>query len=440
MNGVIDWIEDKFMGPLGKMAQNIYLQSIRDAFVIFALPVILTGALFLIVANPPTSVNWPIIQAWAHAVAPITPQIMFPFNLTFGIMAVTVAFGVGYSLGERRELDSVMSGMLSMLAFFMTAFPVTDITKVPFGDVLNYLGGQGLFVAIILGILTTEFMRFLISKGFAFEMPAGVPPYVMRVFRALVPFMITLPLVWALEWICWANLHITIPQAVLELFKPLVSASNSYPAALGMILLMLLLWFMGIHGMNVVSSVVYPFWMSNLAANAKAVAAGQTAHGIVVEPFFHMFAHIGGSGATFGLAIFMLFSTSKQIKQIGRTAIIPTLFNINEPILFGLPIVLNPIMFIPFILGPTLIVTLNYILFATGALPPVIIQPPFTVPIFLGGFIATGGHFFAGLIQVVDAAIAALIYWPFFKKYEAQLVQQERDGAEEAVEKAAGAK
>ncbi|EST12310.1 PTS sugar transporter subunit IIC [Sporolactobacillus laevolacticus] len=431
MNGVLNWVEDKLMGPLGKMAQNIYLQSIRDAFVIFALPVILTGALFLIIANPPTTVNWGIIHAWENGIKPIQAQIMFPFNLTFGIMAVTVAFGVGYSLGERRGLDSVMSGILSMLAFFMTAFPVTDISKVPFGQILNYLGGQGLFVAIILGILTTEFMSFLISKGFAFEMPAGVPPYVMRVFRALVPFMLTLPIVWALEWIVWANFHITIPQAVLDLFSPLVSASNSYPAALGMIFLMLLLWSMGIHGMNVVSSVAYPFWMSQLAANTNAVAAGHVAHGIVTEPFFHMFAHIGGSGATFGLALFMLFSKSQQIKQVGKTAIVPTLFNINEPILFGLPIVLNPIMFIPFIIGPIIIVTINYILFATHLLPPVIIQPPFTVPIFLGGFIATGGHFFAGLMQVIDAAIAAVIYWPFFKKYEATLVEQEKKGAEQ---------
>lgn len=429
MNGLLNWLEDKLMGPLGKLAQNIYLQSIRDAFVIFALPVILTGAIFLIIANPPTSIDWGIIDAWERGIKPIQAQILFPFNLTFGIMAVTVAFGVGYSLGERRDLDSVMSGILSMLAFIMTAFPVTDITKVPFGDILNYLGGQGLFVAIILGILTTEFMRFLINKGFSFEMPAGVPPYVMRVFRALVPFMIILPIVWALEWIVWANFNITIPQAVLDIFSPLVSASNTYPSALGMIILMLLLWSMGIHGMNVVSSVAYPFWMSQLAANTDAVAAGEVANGIVTEPFFHMFAHIGGSGATFGLALFMLFSASKQIRQVGKTAIIPTLFNINEPILFGLPIVLNPYMFIPFIIGPAIIVTLNYILFATHVLPPVIVQPPFTVPIFFGGFIATGGHFFAGLLQIIDAAICAAIYWPFFKRYEKSLVKQEQEGA-----------
>lgn len=432
----MELLENKVMPPLAKVAQNIYLQSIRDAFVIFALPVIITGAIFLIIANPPSSIAWAPIQAWDHAVKPIQAQLMFPFQLTFGIMALMVAFGVGYSLGERRDVDAVLSGILAMLAFLMTAFPVVDITKVPFGQILDYLGGQGLFVAIILGILTTEAMRWLIKRGITFEMPEGVPPYVMRTFRVLFPFMIILPITWILEWIVWSNLGITIPQAVLKLFSPLVAASNSYPAALGEIFLMMLLWSLGIHGMNVVSSVAYPFWMEQLANNAAAVHAGQHASGIVVEPFFHMFAHLGGSGATWGLVIFMLMSSSIQLKQVGRTALIPAIFNINEPVIFGAPIVLNPLLMIPFILGPMVIVTINYILFATGILPPVIIQPPFTVPIFLGGFIATGGSVLAGLVQIIDALIAAAIYWPFFKRYEKQLLLEERKGQGEATQTA----
>src|SRR5690625_3439422 len=351
------------MEPLGKIAQNKYLQAIRDAFVIFALPVIITGAFFLIIANPPTSLDWGIINAWENAIEPIQAQLLFPFNLTFGLMALTVAFGVGYSLASRYDMDAVLAGILSMIAFFMTAFPMTDIEQVPFGEILAYLGGQGLFVAIILGILTTEAMRFLINKGVTFEMPAGVPPYVMRTFRVLIPFLLILPAVWIIAWIVWANFGVTIPQAVLDLFSPLVAASNSYWAALGMILLMLVLWSIGIHGMNVVSSVAYPFWMTQMAQNADAISAGnpEAATGIVTEPFYHMFTHIGGSGATIGLAVFLLFAASTQLKQVGKTAIIPSLFNINEPLIFGVPIVLNPLLMIPFVLGPVVIVTINYI-------------------------------------------------------------------------------
>ena len=421
------WLEDHLMGPLAKIAQNRYLQAIRDAFVVFALPVILTGAIFLIIANPPTSLHWGVIDAWAKGIEPILPQIQFPYQLTFGIMALTVSFGIGYSLASRyEEMDAVMAGILSMLAFFMTAFPVVDITKLPFGDILNYLGGQGLFVAIILGILSTEGMRWLQKKGIGIKMPDSVPPYVIRTFNSLIPFMTILPIVWALEWLVWSRFGVTIPQLVLDIFSPLVSATNTYWSALGMIILMLLLWSMGIHGMNVVSSVAYPFWMTQLANNVDAINAGVKATGIVTEPFFHMFAHIGGSGATLGLVILMLTSKSKQLKQVGRTAIVPGIFNINEPVIFGLPIVLNPIMIIPFILGPAIIVTINYICFATGILPPVIVQPPFTVPIFFGGFIATGGSIMAGLLQVINVIIATAIYYPFFKYYEKTLLEREQ--------------
>lgn len=421
-------LERRLMEPLGRLAQNVYLQSIRDAFVIFALPVILTGSIFLIVANPPASVQWGPIQAWARAVEPYQAEILFPFHLTFGLVSLVVAFGVGYSLGERREVDSVLAGILSMLAFLMTAFPVEDLSAVRFGDVLDNLGGQGLFVAILIAIAATELMRLFVRSGLAIELPPGVPPYVLRTFRALLPFMIVLPAVWLLEWVVWARTGMTLPAAVLKVFSPLVAVSNSYPAALGMIVLMMLLWSLGIHGMNVVSSVAYPFWMTQLAQNAEAVSAGQPAHGIVTEPFFHMFAHLGGSGATWGLVIFMLLSRSHQLRQVGKTALIPAIFNINEPVIFGLPIVLNPIMMIPFILAPAVIVTINYVLFASGVLPPIIVQPPFTVPIFLGGFIATGGSVLAGLVQVIDAVIAALIYWPFFKQYERTLLAQEQNG------------
>ncbi|WP_255343650.1 PTS transporter subunit EIIC [Geomicrobium sp. JCM 19039] len=198
---MIQWLEDHLMEPLGKIAQNKYLQSIRDAFVIFALPVIITGSIFLIIANPPdeisgTPVFGPMVDAWVNAVEPIQAQLLFPFNLTFGLMALVVAFGVGYSLAQRIDVDAVMAGMLSMLAFLMTAFPMVDIEQIQFGEVLGMLGGEGLFVAIILSIIVTELMNFLIKKGITIEMPDGVPPYVMRTFRVLIPFMIIIPLVW----------------------------------------------------------------------------------------------------------------------------------------------------------------------------------------------------------------------------------------------------
>jgi cellobiose PTS system EIIC component len=242
--------------------------------------------------------------------------------------------------------------------------------------------------------------------------------------------MITLS--WAVEWIVWANLQITVPQLVLELFKPLVAVSDTYPAALAEIILMMLLWSLGIHGMNVVSSVAYPFWMAQLAANDAALKAGAPLPGIVCEPFFHMFTHIGGSGITWPLTIMFLFSASKQLKSLGKIELIPAVFNINEPIIFGAPLVLNPRMFIPFILAPAVTVTINYIAFATQIVPRIVFQPPFTVPVFFGGLIATGGYWQGAVLQLVNLIVAGLIYYPFFKSYEKELVENEKKAEREA--------
>jgi len=426
-NWFMKWMEESLMPVLARIAQNVYLQSIRDAFSSFALPVILTGALFLIIANPPEGINWAPIHAWARAVKPIAAQIMIPFQLTFGIMAMMVAFGTAYSLATRWDLDETMTGIISMLAFFITSFPATDVTKVTFGDVLNYLGGQGLFVAIIIGIITAIVVRFFNKSGLVIKMPEGVPPYVVRTFLALVPMFVMIVSAWIVEWIVWANFHITLPQLVLDLFKPLVAASNSYPAALAEIILMMLLWSLGIHGMNVVSSIAYPFWMTQLAANAEAAAKGLPLPGIVTEPFFHVFTHLGGSGTTWPLTIMFLLSASAQLRTIGRAELIPAIFNINEPLIFGAPIVLNPILIIPFILAPAAVVTINYFAFAVNLVPKPLIQLPFTVPVFISGFLSSGGHWQGALLQLVNLIVTAIIYYPFFKMYEAQLLKNEKE-------------
>ncbi|SMC25667.1 PTS system, cellobiose-specific IIC component [Clostridium acidisoli DSM 12555] len=425
-NRFMKWMEDSLMPVLGKMAQNIYLQSIRDAFCVFALPLIISGSVFLIIANPPTSLGWGVINAWNNAITPIQSNIMIAFNLSFGIMAVAVAFGTAYSLASRWDMDESLCGMLSLVCFLIVCFPASDITKVKFGDVLTYLGGEGLFIAIILGIITTIVVRLFTKKGLVIKMPAGVPPYVVRTFSALVPFFVMITLSWAVEWVVWANLKITLPQLVLNIFAPLVAVSNSYPAAVLEIILMMLLWSLGIHGMNVVSSVAYPFWTAQLAANTAARNAGTPLHGIVTEPFFHMFTHIGGSGLTWPLVIMFLFSQSKQLKSLGKIELIPAIFNINEPIMFGAPLVLNPVMFIPFILAPVAAVTINYIAFFSGIVPKIVMQPPFTVPVFFGGIIATGGYWQGAALQLVNLIVSALIYLPFFRMFEKELVANEK--------------
>jgi len=424
------WFERYLVPPLGALASNIYLQAIRDAFIIFTLPLILSGSIFLIVANPPPI---PGLQA---LVAPYQSSIMVPFQLSFGIMGLFLAFGVAYSVGQYRRTESVQPGILAMVLFLVASMPVRDLTTLKLGDVLPYLGGRGLLVAILLGILSTEVMRWFRGSRFTIRLPKGVPPNVTRAFEALVPVLLLLTAVWALEWFVSSHTfttldsnghpitsQMTIPALLTLVIQPLVVLQNSYPAALLEIVLMMLLWCVGIHGMNVVTAIALPFWVSTLASNASNVAG--YGHGIVTEPFFHIFAHLGGSGATWPLVIYMLRSRSVQLRTVGKVALGPAIFNINEPVTFGVPMALNPVMMIPFVVVPVVIVTINYVVFSLGWVHVPVIMQPFTVPLGVSGFLATGGDFRGSLLQFFDLAVSALIYYPFFKAWERILVARE---------------
>ncbi len=399
------WVERYLVPPLGALASSVYLQAVRDAFIIFTLPLILAGSLFLIVANPP-------IPALATLIAPYQQDILVPFQLSFGLMALFLSFGVAYSLAQYRRTEAVQPGVLAMVLFLIASLPVGDLTKLTFGDVLPYLGGQGLLVGILIGILTTEVVRRFRGSRFTIRLPKSVPPNVTRAFEALVPAILLITLVWGLEWFVSSHTfltdgkvqQLTLPILLMRVFQPLVFVQDSYPAALLEIILMMLLWSVGIHGMNVVTAIALPFWLSTLTANATAHG-----HGIVTEPFFHIFAHLGGSGATWPLVIYMLRSRSAQLRTVGKVALGPAIFNINEPVTFGVPMALNPVMMIPFIMVPVTIVTINYFVFSIGLVHVPVVMQPFTVPVGISGFVATGGDFRGSLLQFFDLAVSALM-------------------------------
>jgi cellobiose PTS system EIIC component len=420
------WVERFLVPPLGAIASNIFLQAIRDAFIIFTLPLILAGSLFLIIANPP-------IKALAVLIAPYQSAILVPFQLSFGMMALFLAFGVAYSLAQYRRTEPVQPAVLAMVLFLIATMPVNDLTNLKLGDVLPYFGGNGLLVGIIIGILTTEVVRRFRGSRYIIRLPKSVPPNVTRAFEALVPAILLITLVWSIEW--FVSIHtfsnadgkiqqLTLPILLMRAFQPLVLVQDSYPAALLEIVLMMLLWSVGIHGMNVVTAIALPFWLSTLTVNATAHG-----HGIVTEPFFHIFAHLGGSGATWPLVIYMLRSRSAQLRTVGKVALGPAVFNINEPVTFGVPMALNPVMMIPFVLVPVIIVTINYIVFAVGLVHVPVVLQPFTVPVGVSGFVASGGDIRGSLLQFFDLAVSALIYYPFFKAWERILIQREEAAA-----------
>jgi len=253
-------------------------------------------------------------------------------------------------------------------------------------------------------------------------MPEQVPPALIRSFEALIPVAITVLLMTLITVVFRIDLHGVIGKLV----SPLVTVGDSLPGVLVPVFLITFFWSLGIHGDSIVGTIARPLWEVFLANNAEAVVAGEAIPHAAPETFFQWFVWIGGSGATFGLVICMLFfARTKYSKTLGKTALAPSIFNINEPVIFGVPIMLNPIMLIPFVVTPLVTSTLSYFATVLGLVTPTYIMPPWTLPAPIGAYLATGGDWRAVVLVVVNVAISFVIYYPFFRMHERKLIEEE---------------
>jgi PTS system cellobiose-specific IIC component len=440
MNNLLQWMERMLLPATVRIVENRYMQAIRNAFIGSALPMIIVGSIFLIFVIPPipASVSDGVLGAINQWLIRYRPILFIPFQFTFGLIAMWVGYGVAYHLSQYYKMDASRLGLTSVATLLVFCVPIgitgdgglLGLEAIHVSQFVENLGAVGLFIAILTGIGVVELNRLLYRYGFIIKLPSSVPGNVAKSFEIMIPAFLSVGIAFLLEW--WATASsspqpldpataLTMPKVIMAKLGFLVQASDTLPSAVLQIILMMLLWSVGIHGMNVVSSVAYPLWQTNLQANIASIGAGQPATHIVSEPFFHMYAHLGGSGATLPLVFMLLWSKSQQLKSVGRVSLMPGVFNINEPITFGVPIALNPIMVIPFLTSPSVIVTLNYLVMKMGLVPVPTLQPPLTMPVFLGGFLADGSWRGAAL-QAVDLLIAALIYYPFFKIWEKRLL------------------
>ncbi|MFD1441516.1 PTS sugar transporter subunit IIC [Lacticaseibacillus hegangensis] len=435
MKGILDWVEAHLMPPMVKLSQNRYLVAIRDG-IIATMPLVMLGSFFVLIAQFP-------IGAWTKFVAPYVATIMLPYRITVGLMAVYAAFGIGYSLAKQEKLDALSSGFISMGAFLMTTIPVNAVdavhTKTALGMVMpmTYLGGAGMFSAIIVAIFATEVIHFCATHNITIKMPDQVPESVSRSFAAIIPSAVVIIVVWVITG--W--LHFNINEVLMTLFKPIVNVGmNTYFGLIIPPLLITLLWSTGIHGDSIIGNLVRPFWLILWQQNADAVAAGHAAANIATEGFY-TFVWIGGSGGTLALCLIAaFFAKSAYLKQVGRLALVPGIFNINEPIIFGAPVVLNPLLAVPFIVGPFITTTLTYLAMTFDLVNKTSMLAPFTVPFPIMGYMITQADWRAIVLMVINFAIYLVIYYPFTMMYDKQLLKQEREEKAEEDEEAAEAK
>lgn len=415
-------IEQKLTPVAGRIGQQKYITSIRDGF-IAALPFMIVGSFMLVFIFPPFSkdTTWGFARAWLDFSAAHREMLMLPYHLSMGVMTLFISVGVASSLARHYKLDPITTGLLSLMSFLLVAAPFKD------GQIsTQYFAGEGIFTALIVAIYATEVYGFLKRHNVTIRLPEQVPAGVARSFEILIPVLAIIFTLYPLNLLLQHFTGMILPEAIMSALKPLVSASDSLPAILLSVFICQILWFCGVHGALIVTGIMNPFWMANLSANQVALAAGQAIPHIYTQGFWDHYLLIGGVGSTLPLAFLLIRSKEAHLRTIGKLGVIPGLFNINEPILFGAPVIMNPIFFLPFIFIPMINAVIAYTVTALGFLPRVVSLTAWTTPGPIGASWAANWAISPIFMCLFCMCSAALMYWPFLKAYEKQLLKQEQ--------------
>jgi len=431
MQKFLKWIETRLMPPMTKIGMQRHMVAIRNG-VISTLSLILIGSFIMVFANFP-------IPAVAEWLAPHISNLTIPFRITMGLMAIYASFAMGDSLAKSYDLDGVTGGVLSLAAFLTLTIPLnvdtvlTEAGEAAIGWVLpmQYLGGAGMFSAILTKIFAVEIYRFFIKWDITIKMPDGVPPAVGRSFGALLPggFIIIF------LWIVRVMLNFDINAFIMSIFNPIADlmGNNMFGALLPMIFIHLL-WAAGVHGMNIIGSIVRPMWLMMLDANMAAMADGtpltQLPY-VAPEQFYQWFVTMGGAGVTLVLVFLLFTCRAKYLRDMAKLTFVPGLFNINEPLIFGMPLMMNPVFTIPFVLNPIILTIVSYSAVRLGLVNGFVANVPWTLPAPIGAYMATGNDWRAIILVLVNLFIAGLIYYPFVKMYDKQMLEEEKKAAAE---------
>ncbi|BDR55947.1 PTS cellobiose transporter subunit IIC [Xylocopilactobacillus apis] len=419
-----NFLNQKLIPFFNKLAASRHLVAMRDGMTA-AIPVIIIGSFFMIIAQFP-------IPAYLNFMGKVfgphwSDVAQYITNASFHIMGLVAVAGISYSLAKSYKVDA-FSAMIIAIAAFILTIPLKTDKGGEMWVPLKQLDSSGLFIAIIVGLFVTDLYVWIVHKNLTIKMPDSVPPAVSNSFASLFPGAISLIVVWLVRLAVEASPMKSIPNVIVFFLQaPLGQLSNTLGGALVTELVISILWIFGIHGSNTVAGVLQPIWLTAMAQNAAALKAGHVLPNIVTEQFYDNFIHMGGSGATIGLALLIAFtSKSKEYKTLGELVVGPAVFNVNEPIIFGLPIVLNYKMVIPFIAAPLVNVTTTYFAMKLGLVAKTIgVMVPWVTPPVISGYIATG-HISGAVMQIINIVLDLLIYWVFFKSMDNDKLKQER--------------
>lgn len=428
-------LEKVLMPVADKLGRNKILVAIRDGFLITT-PLLIVGSIFLLIANFPIP-GWE--DFWNNILGPNWASWFTNVSrATFNMIALLTCVGTGYAYARELKGDAIQGAGVALVSFF-----ILMPTRIPFegvngpetvsGLAFEYIGSNGIFLALIISLVSVRVFNWVYKKGWTIKMPDGVPPAVADSFAALIPSAIVITLFFLVrigfEFTSFETAHNFIYK-VLQ--TPLQGAGNTLFAQIIYSLACTVFWFFGINGPAVANTVFAPITKILTIENLEAFQAGLPLPNIFTDPFSNFFTGFGGGGSTLSLVIVMvLFCKSQRIKQLGRLSIVPGFFGINEPIIFGLPIVLNPVLIVPFVGVPVVNLVLSTIATNMGIIPYTTgVSLPWTTPIGFSGYLSTGSVM-AGVWQIGLLLLGCIIYYPFIKMLDKQYLKDEEKSANE---------
>lgn len=431
MQKFMNWMEAHVMPLAGKLGTNRYLKAISSGFIAIMAATIV-GSIFTLIGNLPFT-GW---TAWLASTG-LNKILALPGQCTTDLIAVYAVFFIAYNLAQTFEVDGKGAGLAALVSFFVvtgraTYFAVAAEDAAAVSALsTGFLGAKGLFTAMIVALIGARIYVFIVKKGWVIKLPDSVPPNVAGSFNSLIPsfFVVVVFLLVAMgmSFTSYGDLHtmiFTVIQSNLMRFM-----GDNIFSWLFFNFMTNILWFFGLHGGNIVGSITNPVYTPLALENLAAFEAGETVMPYIITGSFGKTFTFGGVGSMFGLAILMtFFAKSKQYKMLGKLSLPTTFFFINEPLLFGIPVVLNPLFFLPLMFTTPLLGTLTYFMMKIGVVPiPHGIQLPWTMPPVFNGFLQAG----IGLAiwEVLMVLASMIIYYPFFRMGDKQALAEENGEA-----------
>ena len=421
---MLDKLESIFIPLAEKIGKNKYLTSIRDGFLLTT-PLLIIGSFFLLIANFPI-VGW--TEFWARFFGENwTAYMAKPTNATFDIMAILAVIGIAYSFARELKVDKLSGAAVALVSWFiLMPYKVSDGTTTLSGIPLDWIGSKGIFIGIITTFVSIHIYAWVIKKGWIIKMPKGLPPAVSQSFAALLPSAVVLTIFFLINSLLALTPYNNAFEFIFRfLQQPLLVLGNTLGAVIVAMGFQHFFWFFGINGGSIVGSIMQPILTPLSIENLAAYQAGTTIPNVINQQFYDLFTTFGGAGSTLSMLIAMIIlCKSKRIKNLSKISVVPALFGINEPVVFGLPIVLNPTILIPFLLTPLVNIVISYFSMVSGLVPFTSgISIPWTTPVIVSGFLTTGWR--GAVLQLILVIIGVFIYMPFVKMMDKQYQNEE---------------